>query len=37
MQKRFYFITRDLHLYAGLFISPFVLLFAFRERLARRA
>jgi|NGEPerStandDraft_6_1074524.scaffolds.fasta_scaffold156279_2 hypothetical protein len=29
MQKRFYFITRDLHLYAGLFISPFVLLFAF--------
>ena len=29
MQKRFYFITRDLHLYSGLFISPFVLLFAF--------
>ena len=28
MQKRFYLITRDLHLYAGLFISPFVVLFA---------
>src|SRR3989442_15870944 len=26
--KRFYLITRDLHLYFGLFISPFVLLFA---------
>ena len=26
--KRFYLITRDLHLYLGLFISPFVLLFA---------
>src|SRR5205823_6124965 len=26
--KRFYLITRDLHLYVGLFISPFVLLFA---------
>ena len=26
--KRFYSITRDLHLYFGLFISPFVLLFA---------
>ena len=25
--KRFYLITRDLHLYFGLFISPFVLLF----------
>jgi hypothetical protein len=29
MRKRFYFITRDLHMYSGLFISPFVLLFAF--------
>jgi hypothetical protein len=28
MQKGFYLITRDLHLYAGLFISPFVVLFA---------
>jgi hypothetical protein len=28
MQKRFYLVTRDLHLYAGLFISPFVVLFA---------
>jgi hypothetical protein len=27
--RRFYLVTRDLHLYAGLFISPFVLLFAF--------
>ena len=26
--KRFYSITRDLHLYLGLFISPFVLLFS---------
>ena len=26
--KRFYSITRDLHLYFGLFISPFVLLFS---------
>ena len=26
--KRFYIITRDLHLYLGLFISPFVLVFA---------
>ena len=26
--KRFYVLTRDLHLYLGLFISPFVLLFA---------
>ena len=26
--KRFYLVTRDLHLYFGLFISPFVLLFA---------
>jgi hypothetical protein len=29
MQRRFYLITRDSHLYAGLFISPFVALFAF--------
>src|ERR1039457_7417765 len=29
MPRRFYLFTRDLHLYAGLFISPFVLLFAF--------
>jgi hypothetical protein len=28
MSKRFYVITRDLHLYAGLFISPFVLAFS---------
>ena len=26
--RRFYVITRDLHLYFGLFISPFILLFA---------
>jgi hypothetical protein len=26
--RRFYLFTRDLHLYLGLFISPFVLLFA---------
>lgn len=29
MKRRFYIVTRDLHLYAGLFISPFVVLFAF--------
>jgi hypothetical protein len=29
MQRRIYLITRDLHLYSGLFLSPFVLLFAF--------
>ena len=28
MSKRFYRVTRDLHLYFGLFISPFVLVFA---------
>jgi hypothetical protein len=28
MQRRFYLITRDVHLYAGLFFSPFVVLFA---------
>src|SRR5215472_8635587 len=28
MNKRFYLVTRDLHLYLGLFISPFVLVFA---------
>ena len=28
MPKRFYTVTRDLHLYLGLFISPFVLLFS---------
>ena len=28
MAKRLYVITRDLHLYVGLFLSPFVLLFA---------
>jgi hypothetical protein len=28
MAKRFYFVTRDLHLYVGLFVSPFVLVFA---------
>ena len=26
--RRFYLVTRDLHLYVGLFISPFVLVFA---------
>ena len=26
--KRIYLLTRDLHLYAGLFISPFLLIFA---------
>jgi hypothetical protein len=28
MSKRFYWLIRDLHLYLGLFISPFVLVFA---------
>jgi hypothetical protein len=28
LNKRFYQITRDLHLYLGLFISPFVLVFS---------
>ncbi len=28
MRRRFYRVTRDLHLYFGLFISPFVLVFA---------
>jgi hypothetical protein len=28
MSRRFYLVTRDLHLYCGLFISPFVLVFA---------
>jgi hypothetical protein len=28
MSRRFYTITRDLHLYLGLFISPFVLVFS---------
>lgn len=28
MRGRFYRLTRDLHLYVGLFISPFVLVFA---------
>lgn len=28
MKGRFYWVTRDLHLYLGLFISPFVLLFS---------
>jgi hypothetical protein len=26
--RRFYLVTRDLHLYIGLFVSPFVLVFA---------
>ena len=26
--RRFYLVTRDLHLYVGLFLSPFVLVFA---------
>ena len=29
MKRRFYLITRDLHLYLGLFVSPFVLVFSF--------
>ena len=28
LMRRFYLITRDLHLYIGLFLSPFVLAFA---------
>jgi hypothetical protein len=28
MNKRFYTVTRDLHLYVGLFLAPFVLVFA---------
>jgi hypothetical protein len=28
MGRRFYKVTRDLHLYVGLFISPFIVLFA---------
>jgi hypothetical protein len=28
MGRRFYIVTRDLHLYIGLFLSPFVLIFA---------
>jgi hypothetical protein len=28
MKKRFYVVTRDFHLYVGLFLSPFVLVFA---------
>src|SRR5437773_2550815 len=28
MTSRFYWLVRDLHLYLGLFISPFVLVFA---------
>src|SRR6266700_3133883 len=28
MSKPFYLVTRDLHLYFGLFISPFILVFA---------
>ena len=28
MQRRFYLVTRDTHLYAGLFVSPCVVLFA---------
>jgi hypothetical protein len=31
MSKPFYLVTRDLHLYLGLFISPFVLLFAISD------
>lgn len=27
--RRFHLVTRDLHLYLGLFISPFILVFAF--------
>jgi hypothetical protein len=28
MNKRFYWLVRDLHLYLGLFISPFILVFS---------
>lgn len=28
MRKRFYLVTRDLHLYLGLFLSPFIVVFA---------
>lgn len=28
MNKRFYIVTRDLHLYLGLFLAPFVLIFS---------
>ena len=28
MNKRFYLLTRDLHLYLGLFLAPFILLFS---------
>jgi hypothetical protein len=28
MARRFYLVTRDLHLYAGLLLSPFILVFA---------
>jgi hypothetical protein len=28
MSRRLYRVTRDLHLYFGLFISPFILVFA---------
>jgi len=28
MRRRFFTVTRDLHLYVGLFLSPFVILFA---------
>src|SRR6266545_7595368 len=28
MNKRIYFVTRDLHLYLGLFFAPFVLVFS---------
>jgi hypothetical protein len=28
MSRPFYRVTRDLHLYFGLFISPFILVFA---------
>ena len=28
LMRRFYLITRDLHLYVGLFLSPFVLVFS---------
>ena len=28
MRRRFYWLIRDLHMFLGLFISPFVLVFA---------
>ena len=37
MSKRFYVVTRDLHLYLGLFLSPFVLVYAISAILLNHA